>query len=185
MIQYRRDLWQAIQVEGNAAEIGVAEGRYSLELLSWKDGNGRNLFDKVYLVDRWACNPDQFGDASMPQTWHENNYEEVVQRTRIHGIRPVLLRGDSHRMADLVDDQSLSFLYIDGDHSLEGVTRDLQAWFPKVKPGGLIALHDYENPDYGVKEALQAFAKDRFEILPIPEDKPQDAGAMFYNVNPL
>lgn len=184
MIQYRRDLWQAITIEGSAAEIGVAEGRYSLELLSWKDPYNRNLFDKVFLVDRWACNPDQNGDASMPQEWHQKNYEEVFQRVRIHAPRPVLLRGDSDLMAGLVDDDSLSLLYIDGDHSYEGVLRDLKAWLPKVKTGGVVALHDYENSDYGVKRALQEFAEGRFEILPIPEDKPQDAGAMFY-VNPV
>lgn len=33
---------------------------------------------------------------------------------------------------------------IDGDHSYEGCAGDIQAWLPNIKPGGIIAVHDYK-----------------------------------------
>lgn len=55
----------------------------------------------------------------------------------------------------------IDFLYVDADHSYEGVSADLQAWVPHVKPGGLIVGDDYGNAIYpGVKEAW-----DEYELL--------------------
>lgn len=42
-----------------------------------------------------------------------------------------------------VPDQSLDFIYIDGDHSYEAVKKDIVAWIPKVKIGGVISGHDF------------------------------------------
>ena len=55
----------------------------------------------------------------------------------------------------------IDFLYIDADHSYDGVRSDLEAWAPHVRSGGLILGDDYGNPYYpGVKEAW-----DEFELL--------------------
>lgn len=44
----------------------------------------------------------------------------------------------------------IDFLFIDGDHSYEGVKQDFNLFAPLVKPGGIIALHDIvPNPQYG------------------------------------
>lgn len=59
-----------------------------------------------------------------------------------------LIRGDSHdpatrqQVLDIIDPATLDFLFIDGDHTHEGVTRDWQDYTPFVRPGGLVALHD-------------------------------------------
>lgn len=45
-----------------------------------------------------------------------------------------------------LDGEPLDFLFIDGDHSLPGVTRDFELYSPLVKKGGLIALHDTAKP---------------------------------------
>lgn len=48
--------------------------------------------------------------------------------------------------ADVPD--NIEFLFIDGDHSYEGLKKDWEIWLPKVKPGGIIALHDtYQDKD--------------------------------------
>jgi hypothetical protein len=58
---------------------------------------------------------------------------------------------------------------------------DLVAWVPKVAPGGLVALHDFESPAYGVKQATIDFLLTKGWIYyPLPEDKPEDAGAYFF-----
>jgi predicted O-methyltransferase YrrM len=67
-----------------------------------------------------------------------------------------LVRGDSHDpilqqgVRDLVGGR-VDFLLIDGDHTYEGVSADLAAYGPLVRPGGLIALHDVvPGPEYAV-----------------------------------
>jgi predicted O-methyltransferase YrrM len=59
-----------------------------------------------------------------------------------------LLRGDSHNPKMLGEVKKLSppggldFLFIDGDHTLEGVRRDFEMYSPLVKSGGAIVFHD-------------------------------------------
>jgi predicted O-methyltransferase YrrM len=40
-------------------------------------------------------------------------------------------------------DKTFDFIWLDGDHSGEGCAVDIEAWLPKVKPGGILAGHDY------------------------------------------
>lgn len=52
---------------------------------------------------------------------------------------------------------NIDFLFIDGDHSYEGVLRDFNLWGPKVKKDGIIAFHDIVGADingykYGVRD---------------------------------
>ena len=59
---------------------------------------------------------------------------------------------DSHapatvdRVRRLIGNRPVDFLFIDGDHSYEGVKRDYELWSPLVRSGGLIAFHDVK-PD--------------------------------------
>jgi predicted O-methyltransferase YrrM len=71
-----------------------------------------------------------------------------------------LIVDDSVKAAGKIADGALDFVFIDGDHSYEGVKRDLAAWLPKVKPGGWLMGHDYGNkPDGGVKRAVDELGK--------------------------
>jgi len=63
--------------------------------------------------------------------------------------RVALLMGvDSHsprtldRLRALLGDRPIDFLFIDGDHSYDGVKQDFEMYGALVRPGGLIALHD-------------------------------------------
>lgn len=178
-LRYRRDLWQLFPEPGAVVEIGVAEGNNSEDMLNWKLEAGSPAVTTLYMVDRWMTKPDQAGDASMAKHWHDGNLAKVKKRMKKFGERAQLLRGDSVAMAEHVPDGSLTLLYIDGDHSYEGVIADLNAWLPKVKTGGFVGLHDYLSEAYGVNRAVNEFCKDRFPIYELAEDKPEDAGAYF------
>jgi len=73
-----------------------------------------------------------------------------MQRARLAGPRQciVSLEGDSHdpatldRVRQAAGHEPLDVLFIDGDHSYEGVRRDFEMYSPLVREGGLIALHD-------------------------------------------
>src|SRR6185437_13459100 len=59
-----------------------------------------------------------------------------------------LLRGDSHdpkmlaAIEKILGDEKLDLLFIDGDHTYEGVRRDWEMYSPLVAPGGLVVFHD-------------------------------------------
>lgn len=66
----------------------------------------------------------------------------------VRGQKVRLVRGDSHdpatyeRARELLDGKPVDFLFIDGDHSYEGVKRDFELYSPLVRRPGAVALHD-------------------------------------------
>lgn len=70
----------------------------------------------------------------------------------------------------------LDFLYIDGDHSYEGVWADLMSWWLHLKPGALICGDDYDDPlSPGVAKAWDKFEKSygqHFEHFATPNTQP-------------
>lgn len=88
------------------------------------------------------------------------NAEHYADRAR-------LIEGDSVESAAQVEDGSLDFVFIDADHSYDAVRRDIEAWRPKVKPGGWLGGHDYNQKFPGVIRAVDfAFGKPNVITLP-------------------
>jgi len=166
------DLIKHLGLTKGVAEIGVAEGSFSSQIIEW------GTFP-LYLVDRWLSVPEDYGDSGFDQEWHDTNYRSVLERTQPHGGKCIVLRGDSSEMANSVPDNSLSLVYLDANHTYEGVKRDIEAWYPKVEEGGIIAGHDYFSQDYGVHTAINEFVNGRFDIIPIPENELNNASFYF------
>ena len=176
-IKYRRDLnkllWH-LGVEGDTAEIGCAEGFFSADILRW------NLPGKHYMIDNWETIPNISGDGNNAQEWHDKNYADAMERVKEFHEKVVVLRGMSVQMARHIPDSSLALAYVDCDHTKIGVANDIQAYYPKLVTGGVIAFHDYEMAHYGVKSAVNEFAQaNGLELHFIAEDKLEDAGAWF------
>lgn len=76
------------------------------------------------------------------------------------GQRVVSLAGDSHseetalRLERLLDGQTLDVLFIDGDHSYDGVRADFERYSPLVRIGGIVAVHDI-NEDFRTKHGIE------------------------------
>ena len=64
-----------------------------------------------------------------------------------------LLRADSHseetalKLKKILNGSKIDFLFIDGDHTYEGVKKDFEIYSPLVKEGGIIAFHDIAQHD--------------------------------------
>ncbi|NTW91009.1 MAG: class I SAM-dependent methyltransferase, partial [Erysipelotrichaceae bacterium] len=113
---------------GLGVEVGVQNGYFSIEIL-------RNWKGELKCVDRWI-EPDQ-----------EKNAELNLGRER-------MIKGDSVKSAELFKDESLDFVFIDAGHRYEEVKADIEAWYPKVRKGGIVSGHDYINyQDFGVIKA--------------------------------
>lgn len=181
-IRYRDQLGELLKELGLpliVAEVGVAEGMFSKQIMDWGT-------QELYLIDRWEQVEDQKGDASYIHEWHENNLMQVMSRMAIYDNRPqkyVILQGESTEMVKYIPDNYLSMVFLDADHSYEGVKADLEAWFPKLVTGGVMSGHDYLNEGYGVKRAVEEFTKDRFEVVTIPETDPNNASFYFIKTN--
>ena len=171
MIQHRRNIYQLIPDISNAvcAELGVAEGYFASDILAWGVA-------KLYAVDMWETHHEFSGDAGNPQNWHNANYEATKKRLAKFGDRAVILRGPTTAMAGLIQEQ-LDFVNVDACHSYACVKADIAAYWPKLKSGGIMAFHDFEAKQYGVKRAVQEFtAHHGLQYYLLPEDKLEDAG---------
>ena len=86
----------------------------------------------------------------------------------------VICRGDSIEVAKKWDQGPIDFLFIDASHDYESVLKDLRAWVPLVKPGGVICGDDWnreERPDLkgSVRKAFEDFFKSTAPNLGIVE----------------
>ena len=70
---------------------------------------------------------------------------------------------DSGRAAALYDDESLEFVFVDGDHKYIKVLDDNEKWLPKVKKGGIFAGHDIQLA--GVSRAVHEILGNDYEVI--------------------
>lgn len=169
----KRKRWDAIlsrlpnNVKLIGAEIGVLNGNTSFRIL------GARKLLTLYMIDPWvAPKPGssyfKSGDdnALKPAKAHEAAYKKTVERVIFAGNRAIIMRMFSKEAAREIKDSSLDFVFIDGNHSYDGVSKDIKLWLPKIKKGGFIAFHDYNHPRLpGVKKAIdEIFNKNKLEL---------------------
>ncbi len=180
MITQRRKLGEVMKAFGLpmiAAEIGVAEGRYSLEMLEWG-------LEKLYLVDLWAHVDDMPGSSlCQPQEIHDAKYRDCMAAIKPYANRIVVLRGWSSLMSRRVPDNSLGLVYIDATHRGQYPKQDIELYYPKLVGGGVMAGHDYLNPNYSIKPVADEFAaRVGAELHVLPETTIENAS--FYFLKP-
>jgi len=144
------------------AEIGVDRGGLSGHLLRELPGL------TLHMVDTWATPaPDSSyvksgdGCAMKSQEQRDGDKRRCMEVTDFAADRRIVHIGDSVGAAKAIKDGELDFAFIDADHSYEGVSADIAAWWPKVRSGGVFCGHDYEHPageKWGVKRAVEEFA---------------------------
>jgi predicted O-methyltransferase YrrM len=124
---------RCLPVGGRAAEIGSFKGESSVHLAA---GARRAGALPVFAIDPFRPNR---GSETFDDYW-----SEFVRTIRVCGLEDfvVPLADYSQNVVDRFDDGELDLLFIDGDHSYEGVKRDYELYVSKVKPGGLILFHD-------------------------------------------
>jgi hypothetical protein len=119
------------------AEIGVASGRYSKWLVM------RAKPEKLFLVDPYTAYPeyveqhDEKGQAELDQAY-KNAQERLAKFNSCEFVlKPSMVAVDDF------NDNSLDFVFIDGNHTFEYAVNDIAEWSKKVKPGGIVSGHDY------------------------------------------
>lgn len=120
------------------AEIGVWKGDFAAKILRECE-----FIEEYIMVDPWAQLPDWNKPYNVETKKFNNIYNEAMQKTSFASKKIKILRGRTKDVIQEIEDESLDFIYIDGDHTLRGITIDLIKLFPKVKQGGYIGGDDF------------------------------------------
>jgi SAM-dependent methyltransferase len=134
---------------GICAEIGTQAGRFAQRLLSVLRPSALHLFDLDFAP-----------------------FDRAPFEAAIHDGVVSLHQGDSSALLATFPERHFDFIYIDADHSYEGVVKDLAQAERVLKDSGWIVCNDYtlfsplENIKYGVYRAVNEFCLQRgFEIV--------------------
>jgi predicted O-methyltransferase YrrM len=109
---------------------------------------GTSAGGTLYLLTRAAADDAVLVSVDVDVPAHVAAARSRLGRAR---QRVVSLQGDSHdeamvgRVRQALSGRPLDVLFIDGDHSYDGVRRDWELYAPLVRPGGLVALHDVQD----------------------------------------
>jgi hypothetical protein len=141
-------------------ELGVFVGMMSRRLLERSD-----LI--LYMVDSWDTDHTQdYKDtndfhAKLTKRQQEDYHQQSLKVATSAPGRATIIRDKTLNAVTHFADHSLDLVFIDADHSYAGCKADIQAWLPKIKPGGWLSGHDYENETrdfkFGVTQAVNEY----------------------------
>lgn len=137
----RQELWVNL-VAGlecrTICEVGVWKGRFAEVLL-----NGVPSIESYTLVDPWRNLADWNKPANKSSIEFEDIRNEALTRVAPFKTKVVEIRDTTKNAQSRIPNGSLDMAYVDGDHTLRGITIDLYSMLPKIRPGGFIGGDDF------------------------------------------
>ena len=138
-----KEIFGLMLVKG--VEIGVNRG-----------DNAENILNQLnirclYLVDKW----DNYEGLDTNRS-QEINYQFVLERFK-NNKKVKIIKSFSKDAVNQIDDDSLDFVYIDGNHLYDYVYQDIELWLPKLKELGVMAGHDILHKYGDVLNAVKDF----------------------------
>lgn len=167
----RNAVLNALPKGGVGVEIGVWKGDFSERILR----TAKPL--TLHLIDPWVASADAnhvaeawYGSGKVSQGDMDGIYKGVTERFArdIAAQRVRIHRAASAEAMASLEESSVDFVYVDGDHLYEGVRADLEAAFRATKPGGLICCDDYQLGAWwgdGVVRAVHQFLSERPVVI--------------------
>ena len=132
-------------------EVGCWKGKSAVYMCVEIANSNKDI--EFFCVDTWEGSVEHEGMKELPKL-----YDIFIDNMRPVGKYYFPLKMTSLEAAEKFKDNSLDFVFIDASHEYEDVRDDILAWYPKVKPSGIIAGHDYYHEEYdwfpGVKQAV-------------------------------
>lgn len=147
-----------------ALEIGVWRGSYSRSII-------KNLQPTTfYGVDPYDIYEGYTDKPNLLEFQNNRSLEELYNRvmktfktfnTELSHTNSKIIREMGTNYAPTFADNTIDFVYLDSDHKYESVKSEINAWYPKVKVGGILAGHDYiarsHIEEFGVIPAVTEF----------------------------
>jgi hypothetical protein len=146
----RMDFWTRFVNETRAAAIGVYRGAFAARLLA-----DCPAVSTYFMIDPWRHLAGWNKPANKADDVFERYLAETLERTSEWADKRVVLRGTTTEVIDEIPDAALDFAYVDGDHTLRGITIDLIRVFSKVRTGGWIGGDDFSPSIWQHPEAFE------------------------------
>jgi SAM-dependent methyltransferase len=144
---------KALPDDAQVVEIGSWQGQSIIHLCQrLQDIDKRGVV--VHCVDTFLGEQNQPEHLAVVDS-HGGSIRHVFEdNIKAAGVADMIQihQGDSAESAADFADESLDFIHIDAAHDYDSVVKDLAAWYPKLKPGGIFSGHDY--PWHEVKKAV-------------------------------
>lgn len=147
------------------AVSNASDGAVFVEIGSWFGKSAAFMATKIaesgkridfHCVDHWKGNPETPQLVAAMSIC--NGRAEFEANMEACGVLDLITihQQDSVKAAENFDNHSVDFCFIDGGHTYEQVKADIAAWLPKMKTGGTIAGHDFDEAEVyrAVKEAF-------------------------------
>lgn len=149
-----RDAIKAASDASTLVEMGCWKGKSASFLLVEAINAGKTPI--VHFIDHW-------GGSNEPEHKADPELERIFEHFLTNVRRSGYPNANVHRMdtvaaADLFDPGSIDFIWIDAGHEYDQVMGDIRAWWPKLKPGGIMGGDDL--PMEGVNKAVREFFPD-------------------------
>lgn len=120
--------------------------------------------DLLTTIDPYKGYQDWNGEITQETV---DRFMEVAKKNlKKYGKRVKMLRAESVAAADKFEDESVDFIFVDGDHSYDATLADCKAYYPKLKKGGIFCGHDYQTLE-DVKRSIDDFRTEYKITAPI------------------
>lgn len=158
-VQFVSNICSAIH-DGVVVEVGFYAGKSTAAIAP-----GCRANNNVYHTIDNCYGSDTRDPATKNQQSRDMRsvFEKNMRRMDLFDYLNVHIM-DSAEAADIFADGSVDFCFIDASHKEEHVSRDIEAWWPKVKSGGILGGHDWEWRS--VRNAVKKFSElQRLQIV--------------------
>ena len=160
--------WFAYSELYNTIVDNANGGETFVEVGSWFGKSTNHLATKIResnknidftCVDTWKGTDDEDLHQNIVGAFNGDIYYEFLDNTLLSGNRGVFksIKDTSKNAANQFQNNSIDFIMIDAGHSYEALMEDLNIWYNKVKPGGVIS-----GDDYGVFQGVTQAADEYF-----------------------
>jgi hypothetical protein len=138
-------------------EVGAWFGKSTNYLATKIKESGKDI--NFTSIDTWKGTDDEQLHQNIVNTFNGDIFYEFVDNTVLSDNygRFSTIKDTSKNAANNFTNSSIDFIMIDAGHSYEALIEDLNVWYNKVKPGGIIS-----GDDYGVFEGVTRAANEYF-----------------------
>jgi predicted O-methyltransferase YrrM len=153
-----RDVVKQFSDNSNFVEVGSWLGKSAAYMAVEIANSSKNI--NFYCVDMWSGVVSYSPDRSSKIDTNSYFYEKFL--TNIEPVKDFIIpvAKSSLDATKEFQDNSLDFIFIDASHDYQSVKQDIEAWYPKLKPTGVFAGHDYLT-SAGVRQAVEEFCTDK------------------------
>lgn len=141
--RFYKDMVARFPDSSTIVEVGTYSGMSMAYLLV--EAINQNKKFEVTAVDSFTFSDESTG---------ENILDALIRNLEPLDYEIDIIKEQSWDAAEMFKDESVDLCFIDADHRYESVKKDILAWRPKIKKGGILAGHDWQPDHPGVERAI-------------------------------